>query len=489
MKILCGWLLFLGFCLSHGFAETDVGPLEMKEMKLPGYEGQVREGVLEVFEDRAAGTGRKIPIKVVVVSAKAEKPEPDPFFIFLGGPGQGAATLAGFLIEPFEAILEKRDLVMVDIRGTGASNPLNCGFNGPEDALQTYLDDMFTEEYVNRCREDLSQRAILALYTTTLAMQDVNDVRIALGYDQINLSGGSYGTRSALEFMRLYPKHVRTAILNGLAPVTVPIPQHFARDAQAALDALINACEADPECTATFPQFSAIVAEALNKFDEGPITQTVQNPQTKKPETVVLKRGPFLTALRAMLYNGFRSKDIPFYVAQAAKGDFEPFILFGAQYTKALSEGLSDGFYLSVTCAEDLPFVDMPAARAEAEGTFLGTYRLDQQTLACENWPRGPIDPEYRQPLKSDIPTLLLSGTVDPVTPPYMGDLVGEGLSKAVHLVFPNAAHGVSVGRECAIRAVVSFVENMNGNAIDRSCITQVKRQPFTLSADKKAEE
>lgn len=470
--------------LAFQAADAEAGSqtqLMLESCKIPGYPETALCGTLEVYENRATQKGRKIPIKVVVIPAKSETPKPDPVFVLLGGPGQGAASLAGFIFPRFQGVHSERDIVFVDIRGTGASNPLNCAFFGPEDSLQTYVTDMFDPEYVRVCREKLDKKGDLSLYTTTYAMADLNDVRAALGYEKINLSGGSYGTRASLEFMRQFPQHVRSAVLLGLAPITVPMPRHFARDAQASLDAVLADCAADPACHGAFPNLDQDTAQALAAFEKGSITQTVTNPNTKKDETVTMPRGAFVTALRAMLYSSFRARDVPLYLHEAANGNFEPFIQFSAGYNKGLIAGLSDGLYLSMTCAEDLPFVDLAAARKEAQGTFLGTYRIDQQWEACQQWKQGEVEEAFRQTLKSDIPVLLISGEHDPVTPPYMGDMVAQGLPNALHLVVPHAAHGAGIAGACLVPIINTFVEQGHGNNIDTGCISSVKRPDFTL--------
>lgn len=485
-KWLCAvwWLLIV--CSGMVWANEATGStLQMVPEQVPGVSGEVLVGRLEVFENRLANQGRKIPIKVVVAKAKSSTPKPDPLFVFVGGPGQGAANLAGFLMRMYEYLRKTRDIVFIDIRGTGASNPLNCQFQGPKDKMQTYLLDMFELEYVKHCKQQLSKRADLRFYTTTYAMQDVDDVRKALGYEQINLTGGSYGTRSALEYMRLYPDRVRTVVLRGLAPATVAIPQHFAKDAQAALDALINNCAGDPACDKAYPSLSKTISDVLAKFDQGPVRQELTNPETKTLEAVSLSRGVFVTALRAMLYNEFSATQIPYYIQKAASGDFSPFILFAVNYNKSLNQSLSDGLYLSITCAEDLPFIQEAQARKEAKGTFLRSFRLDAQMRACDIWPQGSVSDQFRQVLKSDIPTLLFSGTVDPVTPPYMGEFVAKGLSRGVHLVLPNSSHAMTSATSCIMKTFVAFIEAGDASNLDQTCVDQVKRLPFKLPESK----
>ncbi len=465
-------------------ALTTHGPrpsvIELEPCKNPGSEDWGLCGSYEVYEDRESGEGRKISMKVVVYPATGDQPLPDPLFMFLGGPGQGAASSAGFLASGVRDVRAKRDLVLIDQRGTGASNPLMCKLSGPETSMQTYLKDMYPVDYVTNCRTELETRADLSKYTTDIAMDDIDEIRAALGYDKINISGGSYGTRSCIVYMRRHPETVRTALLMGSAPPFMAMPDTFAEDTEAALQRLIGDCEKDPDCHKAFPQFRQNLASLHQRLLQGPIEAEARNPLTKENEKVSLSLGPFLTIVRSMLYGVRRSAELPLVIEQASKGDFNRLIVYSALYTKNINEGIAEGMYLSVTCAEDIPFIDYAASEKRAKGTLLGDYRIFQQRRACEHWVRGEIPAKYRDPLISDIPTLLLSGEVDPVTPPQWGAEVARHLSNSLHVVIPNAAHGMGLSDQHGLDQLIQkFLDQASVKGLDPEPLKKVTRPPF----------
>ena len=196
-------------------------------------------GTLTVPENRATQRGRTIDLRIVLLPATGRDRAPDPVFFIAGGPGSSIVAEAGWLARHPSGLRERRDLVLVDQRGTGGSAPLNCPFYGPRDSLQAFLGDFMPIDAVRKCRETFARERDLSQYTTAVAAQDLDDVRAALGVDRINLSGGSYGTRAAQEYLRRYPTRVRAATLFGLVPPSEHMPQDFARDAQVALDATV----------------------------------------------------------------------------------------------------------------------------------------------------------------------------------------------------------------------------------------------------------
>jgi pimeloyl-ACP methyl ester carboxylesterase len=210
-------LLFLCFCLPAIAADqhaTKPARLELTPCELPGVKEKVRCGTYEVFEDRAARKGRKITLKIVVAAATGPTSAPDPFVYIPGGPGSSATEDAPGVAELFAGVRARRDLVFIDQRGTGGSHPLNCNFFDPAD-LQSYLGYFFPLDDVRKCRQELELKANLKLYTTPIAMDDLDEVRAALGYERVNLFGASYGTRARIVYLKRHPTHVRTVTLTG----------------------------------------------------------------------------------------------------------------------------------------------------------------------------------------------------------------------------------------------------------------------------------
>ncbi len=463
--------------------------VDLQPVELQGYSGKAFAGWHEVYENREAMSGRKIKLYVVVVPATGENPEPDPIFFFAGGPGDSAARSSGFVAAGMGRLLAKRDLVFLDQRGSGKSHPLNCDDLGDKDKLATYMGDMFPVDYVKACREKLDKIADLTQYVTDIAMDDANEVRAALGYDKINLMGFSYGSRAVMVYMRRHPQTVRAAMMGGLAPVYMRMPSTFAQDAQRALDMLIADCAADAKCKTAYPNLQADLDNMLAELKRKPVTVEIENEEAGGKERVTMEYGAFTIVLRGMLYSSGRAREIPRMVTQAANGDWAPFAAAKAQYSRMLQNMVSDGMYLSITCAEDIPYFDAEKATRAAEGTFLGDYRVAQQTRACKYWPRAEVPAEYLEPVKTDLPALLITGDADPVTPPSWGESVVKHFTNGRHLVAPNTSHSMGMAFMCVGPLIFQFFEEGHAGNLDASCLKALKRPEFALPPKTKTEE
>ena len=456
--------------------------VELKPCKPQGIQGEAKCGTLEVFENRATQKGRKIKLNILVLPANGPQREPDPLFYFAGGPGSAATEDAQGIAQILTGMRQRRDLVFVDQRGTGQSNPLNCELFNAADP-QSYLGSFFPLEDVRKCREQLEPKADLTLYTTNIAMDDLDDVRAALGYEQINLYGGSYGTRAALVYLRRHPKHVRTVILHGVAPTNQFMPRNFPQDAERALQGVLSECEADEACRKAFPQAKTDAQRVLEQLLQSPAQAEVKLPQSKDPVTVKLNRNLAAEAVRYMMYSPMGARRVPLFLHAAAEGNYVPLAQAALFYRQNLVATGSNGMYLSVTCAEDLPYVSPKEARQIGTNTFLGAYRYDQQSAACELWPLGVIDSKYAEPVRSAKPVLIMTGEWDPVTPPSQGDAVARTLPNSLHIVVNDGAHGFGglLGIECIDRLMTQFVERGTVKDLDTSCTKNIKRNGFAL--------
>lgn len=456
---------------------TTLGPCSV-----PGYAGPAQCGTHEVFENRAAQSGRRIGLKIVVLPATGKERRPDPLAFINGGPGESATDAAAGMAQFLAKIHEARDILLVDQRGTGGSHALNCRLFGPD--LQSYLGDFFPPDGVQACRAELEKDADLTQYTTPIAMDDLEEVRAALGYPVLNLFAGSYGTRAALAFMRQHPSSVRTAILQGVDPPTTPMPLYFARDAQRALDGVLGECAADAACHSAFPDLAADARAMWAKLEAGPVPVEIVHPETGDSTEVRLSRDLVAEAVRYLLYQSGSASLIPGAIHAAAKGDLSPlaeFAVFGRQ--QIVSSGAL-GLYLSITCAEDLPWIRPGEGETLAAATFLRDYRLRQQRRACDAWPRATIPADYRTPVSSAAPTLLLSGQSDPVTPPSQAEEAARTLPNALHIVVPSGGHSFDglVGTECIDRIAAEFIERGGGRGLDTACVATVHRPGFVTS-------
>ncbi len=421
-----------------------------------------------------------IRIHVARLRAESALRQPDPVFVLVGGPGQGAIGSAADYARLLAPLRRHRDLVFVDQRGTGGSNPLPCDLYG--DSLAGQLGDFMPPAIVTRCRDALAAHATLSLYSTPLAMDDLDDVRAALGYDRINIESASYGTRAALVYLRAHGSHVRSVVLRSVSPTFVDQPLHFAEDAQAALDSAFAACAHDRDCHASFPNFRQEFATILRRLDERPARITGDSAPGAPRRAAILARGPFAEKVRLMLYAPEVTMYLPFVIHRAAMGDFEPFVNIATGMTQAIANQVSVGMYLTVTCAEDVAQITPAGLGAVPPGTFLGDYRVRQQMAACGIWPRAVLPAGYTDPVRSNVPVLIISSAIDPVTPPRWGEAVRATLTQSRHIVLPIAAHAPD--DSCVQRMVVRFIESASAGDVDASCTRALKRPPFAHSLE-----
>lgn len=456
--------------------------LALSPCAIAGLEGEVRCGTYSVFENRATRRGRRIALKIVLLPATGPERAPDPLLFFAGGPGEAATEAAADLARDLAQIRRRRDILLIDQRGTGGSHPLPCPLFGPPENPQSYLEDFFPPDAVRRCRRDLEADADLTLYTTPIAVDDIDDVRAALGASRVNIAGASYGTRVALVYLKRHSSHVRSVVLMGAVPTGARMPLAFARHAERALAGVLSECAQDARCRQAFPDRGETrsVLEALGR---SPARVSISGPGSPVPVTVTLSRDLAAEAIRYMLYQPAAARRIPAVVHRAATGDFAPLANLALHSRKDIVDGGSNGLYLSVTCAEDVPWIPPGEGERAAAGTFLGDYRLRQQRAACALWPRGRVPASYLRPVRSAVPVLILSGAWDPVTPPSEGAAVATRLSRSLHVVVPHGGHGFDglQGADCIDRLVTAFVERGTVKDLDTGCVGRIQAPAFAL--------
>jgi pimeloyl-ACP methyl ester carboxylesterase len=454
----------------------------LRPCRLAGIDEQVLCGKLTVFENRRARIGRTIDLNVVVLPAFDQKTKAEPLFDLAGGPGASSVERADFYAGPGKDYRRRHDVVCVDQRGTGKSNRLAIP---REKTPQYYLSEMFPVDYVKNLRETLERRADLTKYTTSIAMDDLDDVRAWLGYDTINLFGGSYGTQAALVYMRRHPEHVRSAILLAVAPTDLKMPLHHSESAARAMDLLLDECERDAACHAAFPQIRDDWKNVLAQLEKQS-ARVEYSPHGKSaaPTTVEIQRGVFGEKIRTWMYGRDKAARIPLIVHHAATGDFAPFLR--QAIAPSIPDFVADGMYLSVTCAEDVPFISPEEAVKLTAGNPFGNYRVFQQTRACGMWPRGEIPTDFLEPVRSNAPVLIFSGNMDPITPPKYGEEVAKHLPNSRHIIIPEAGHGVDGMTDpgCIDRIIIEFMDKGNARDLDTSCIERMAAPPFTSGAE-----
>ena len=428
--------------------------------------------------DPARPAGPTIDVHYAVVAATARNKSSDPVFVLAGGPGQSAIALAGNLLPLLQRLNNRRDVVFVDQRGTGRTAPLACASDATL-PLADRLDSGRAIERMRACRSRLQAlpHGDLRFYTTTLAMRDLDAVREALGAPQLNLVGASYGTRAALEYLRLFPQRVRRAVLDGVAPPDMVLPHSMAQDVEGALEALLGDCEREAACRRDQPELRALWQKLRASL---PREFSVADPASGEPTKVWLTDEALAAAVRGPLYAPALASALPFAIGEAAAGRATP--LFGL--AASLSGGpratrIAEGMHFSVVCAEDYPL--MLHAPAEREPAVFSQAFARPYMELCRDWPRGAVEPAFYQVLPSRAPVLAFSGSLDPVTPPRHGAKVIEAFgAMARHVVVTGAGHGV-MGIGCARDVVHRFIDagsHAEALAVDASCLAMLPRPP-----------
>ena len=444
----------------------------LADCRLPRLAGAARCGTVTVPEDRDKPNGRTIGIHVAVLAANTLSPRPDPLVILAGGPGQAASELAAFAARLTE-VRRTRDVVLVDQRGTGRSSPLLCeAFS--EDGLKEAMLETDPRPRAKACAAELARQGVDASrYTTAAFVADLEAVRAALGAPRWNLWGGSYGTRVALAYLRRHPERTRTVTLDGVAPPDMIISLDVWTSRERALEALFERCAASPACHAELPDPAATLDAIGRSLQARPRELTIVDPSTGATRSVPASVDTVLGLLQPLLYGPETAALIPALLVRAREGDLAPLVASVSAFTGDLVHQMNIPLHYSVTCAEDVPRVGL----ALREQTLAGkrSARLARLTLAiCDAWPAGTAPIEALAPVTSDVPVLILSGGLDPVTPPANGALVARSLAHHRHVVAPGYGHIVSP-HACAPRLVAAFVADAGFASLPDDCIRQLE--------------
>lgn len=448
------------------------------ELRVPGtsLRAPAECGWFEVAENPADPDGKKIQLRVARVPAQGRKVEPDPLILFAGGPGQ-AATEAWLIVAPaFRKLTENRDVLLIDQRGTGQSNPLRCPQTAMNEALLMDWDDL--AESSRACLSQLSGDP--RYYTTTIAMQDYDQVRAALGYGQLNLFGVSYGSRAAQVYLRLFPERVRTVVLDSVVPQTLALGSEHAVKLDLALDRILDSCESDTVCRESFPDSRESLRLMADMVTADPVMITIDNPLTGQPQTLEFDRDLLAGAIRFLSYSAETQALLPLLIHEAAStGDYSRIASQLMITATGLAESIAQGMELAVVCAEDFPRFP-PVAPTDSD-FLLGDSMRRSTDIQCGIWPRGQVPADFSQPIISDKPVLLLSGEFDPVTPPEYAEMVLQHLSNGRHLVAPGQGHSVS-GKGCLGDLVTEFIVAADHTELDPGCLSQLQASPWFMS-------
>jgi pimeloyl-ACP methyl ester carboxylesterase len=457
-------------------AHADVAPIPLQPCRLQGVAHDALCGTLRRPLNPAAPQGVMIDVHFAVLPALARNKKPDPVFFFAGGPGQSAMSLAGPVSRMVARLGNRRDVVLIDQRGTGKTAPLKCDDERPTLPLAEAADPARQLQRLQACRASLEKlpHGDLRHYTTTIAMQDADAVRQALGAEEVNLVGGSYGTRAALEYMRQFPAAVRRVVIDGAAPPDMVLPASFSTDTQAAFDGLLAACEADATCAARYP---ALRRDWRTLLAGLPREITLLHPVTAQPEKLTLTRDTLLGLVRGPLYVPSLTAALPLALGEATRGRFEPLAGLASAFSGGGRTGaMAAGMHFSVVCAEDFPRL---AQAADAPGADFGASFADLYRKVCADWPRGDVPPAFYTVPPAPGATLVLSGGMDPATPPRHGERVAAALgAKARHGVVAHAGHGV-LGVGCMRDVMFRFIDAPDDDSalkVDADCARAIPR-------------
>ncbi len=489
LSLLMGVVMGLGVGLassSRAAAAWAVGEAppaagaEFTPCVLRDVEHKARCAVITRPLDPARPYGHLIAIHVAVVPARARNTHPDPVFFFAGGPGQSAIDVAGQVAPAFRRLGLQRDLVFVDQRGTGRSAPLKCPAPSPHAPLSE-ADPAAQRQRVQACLAELQRlpHGDLRHYTTRVAMQDVEAVRLALGYGRINLVGGSYGTRAALEFQRQFPSAVRRVVLDGLAPPDMALPHASGADSQAAFERTLVACEGDPTCRTHHPQLRSQWAALLRS-----LPQQVQatHPFTGERQGLTVTRELLVQAVRAPLYRPSLAAALPQAIQRAAHGQWEALLGLTSALGGARGLEMAEGMHFSVICSEDWPrgASGVPTGAAGAASPF-GEAATSLYQQVCAQWPRAKVPADFYVLRPSTVANLLMSGGADPATPPRHGERTAAALGPmARHVVVPEAGHGV-MGLRCmrdVLHRFIDAADDAAALAVETGCAEKIPRPP-----------
>jgi pimeloyl-ACP methyl ester carboxylesterase len=436
---------------------------------------------LEVPEN-PSGEGRRITLSIVRIPAISERKAADPLFILAGGPGMGAQQMYPTVASAFGRISRDRDIVLLDQRGTGASTPLACELDPDRELLrgkEATPEDI--DAAARDCLDSLRAKHDVRQYTTSVAVRDLEAVRQALGAERINLYGISYGTRVAQHYLRRHPERVRSVVLDGVVPPGLALGPAIATDAEAALARIFKRCTAQPACRSAFGDPAATYRSLLERLRTSPREVRLPDPRTGEPRTLRFGHHHLAAVLRLSSYDASQAALLPVALHEAAtKDNFTPLASSLLMLHSSVEGSIATGMHYSVVCSEDIPFVGA-VDRARLAATYMGTEMLDTLQRVCARWPRGPIDADFREPLATAVPVLLLSGADDPVTPPSYGEAALRGLADARHVVLADAGHG-QLGAPCMDKVLRDFIDTAQPAKLDLKCLEKRSTAPFFTS-------
>jgi len=464
------WILVLGAGLMGLPAQAQVSA---EPCHVDGMSRELLCGEVAVPLRADEEAGEEIRLAYTLIQAQPGQRSEDAVLLLAGGPGQGAQDFTALMGSVLERTTRQRDLLLLDLRGTGQSGALNC-----PDLDLSRQDPQVMIDGLAECRKQLDFDP--ADYSSHQYVADLERVREAFGYQQWNLLGGSYGTRLAQLYMREHPEVIRSAVLDSVAPLDQVIGARMGADAEGAMQGIFQRCEASPDCQETFPDLRDDFAAMLDRLDEEPVEVSYRHPRSGEIISREVGRETMTALIRGLLYDRSQHRVLPYMIHRAAEGHFELLLSSAAQTEEGIVESMAMGLTANIICSEDIGRHGREAVPAEESASFIGSLQADFWLEVCADWPRYDVPENYDEPLLSDIPTLLVSGELDPVTPPAYGDQLLKTLSNARHVVLPGGAHTEGfLGGHCIGGILNDFIKDAALGRLETFCLDRLSPQPF----------
>lgn len=474
LAVLALPLLWSGVAPARQLGEVRFEPCDLSTDRVPG-RISAECARFEVPENHAEPSGRRIALRLALVPSVSTRPEPDPVVMLAGGPGQSAVDSYAAVQGALRPLLRKRHVLLVEQRGTGESSPLKCPL--PDWKKPMADSAAAAREQAWACLKRYEGNADTRFYATSDYIYDLEAVRRAVGAARFNLAGGSYGTRVALEYLRRHPQAVRSVFIDSVVPPELALGQDHARNLEDALEGMSRRCAADVACLERFGDVMAGLRALRAQVKRAPRPVTFRHPRTHEPLTVPFGEAALLGVARMFSYSPQAASLLPLLLTEAARGRPEPLLAQAELLYSSLRGELAHGMELSVLCAED---ADLLRDRPEDAGTLLGAEMTGYLTAQCAVWPHGSRPADFKQPVVSAAPVLLLSGEYDPVTPPRYAEQVAKTLSNSRVLVAKGQGH-TPMGVGCTPRLLAKFVDTLEPSALDAACLDSLGDTPFFL--------
>lgn len=442
-----------------------------------GLSDRLRCGFVSVPENYNAPNGKQIQVHYAVLPAVKPSFTQEALLAIAGGPGQSAIENAASFDQIFSKVRQQRDILLIDQRGTGQSNLLQCSGDGFEGALALNEDDLDIAVDTQECLDTIE--ADVAQYGSQTALKDFEAVRNHLGYQKLHIYGISYGTRMAQLYMRHYPQVLATVTLDGVVPMQQSV-LHIGDAIDRAIGLLLDNCSSNELCHDQFGELEQELNQVNTLLSQGPLISQTRDPLTNEPTQLTMTRAKFMGAIRMALYSTNVRALLPHAIHQAAQGNYQA--IMGLYALTVNSTGIAAGMHAAVVCGEDWQRFGEDERR-RAQQSYFSREMLNGFDKTCPIWNIPVVDDSFSAAIASDIPTLVLSGQIDPATPPSWGEMAMEKLTQAKHFIAPYATHGVAY-QSCGNDLVAQLVSSGTIESLSAECLSKDVSRNFYLNAN-----